>query len=594
MLRTTHSTGVRNGNVRKTIWFVGLSSLGMLCHLAPGWATPVRPQSSSNDRKQLPESPAIDRQSPSCTATLQMTPPERIEANYGARQGKQPQPEALAADRRSPSCIPPQIAPPQSIAADGGNTDDDAMAQVRSVAELSDVQPTDWAYQALQALAERYGVAIGYPDRTFRGNQPLTRDEFAAALARVLDEISQQLALGREQAAQLQEDFATAQRLQESYGTIAKSTRSRLDDLDQTVATLERNQLSTTSKLTGQTILVPTDGTNARTTVLTRIRLNLQTSFAPNTLLLTQLEAGNNGNDAIGRVQSRSPNLLGTLGLLADGGGLTYVGVNNAVHLNKLYYSFQPAPEFTVVVGARLSPRDFIDYNRFANDFDGDPTKNFSSSFFTNNPLIVQNQIDQPGGAGAVLTWKSASLPLAVRALYVAADAERPDRQITKGGLFGDRNQGSVEVEYDFSLDIVARFQFTKATVNNVDIVAGGINAEWAINPQFAVFGRFAIGHYSGFNPLLNQDLDLHPKSWSAGFIARRIFIPGSTAGVAIGQPFVTRDLGNATQTNLEAFYSFLLNDNISVTPALTVVNSPNNRDRGTIFEWFLRLVYSF
>lgn len=31
------------------------------------------------------------------------------------------------------------------------------LAQITSVSELSDVQPTDWAYQALQSLVEQYG-----------------------------------------------------------------------------------------------------------------------------------------------------------------------------------------------------------------------------------------------------------------------------------------------------------------------------------------------------------------------------------------------------------------------------------------------------
>ena len=34
---------------------------------------------------------------------------------------------------------------------------DDPMAQVTSVSQLKDVQPTDWAFQALQALVERSG-----------------------------------------------------------------------------------------------------------------------------------------------------------------------------------------------------------------------------------------------------------------------------------------------------------------------------------------------------------------------------------------------------------------------------------------------------
>ena len=32
----------------------------------------------------------------------------------------------------------------------------DAMLQVTFVSQLSDVQPTDWAFQALQSLVERY------------------------------------------------------------------------------------------------------------------------------------------------------------------------------------------------------------------------------------------------------------------------------------------------------------------------------------------------------------------------------------------------------------------------------------------------------
>ncbi len=39
------------------------------------------------------------------------------------------------------------------------------MAQVTSVSQLSDVKPTDWAFQALQSLVERYGCIVGYPDK---------------------------------------------------------------------------------------------------------------------------------------------------------------------------------------------------------------------------------------------------------------------------------------------------------------------------------------------------------------------------------------------------------------------------------------------
>jgi hypothetical protein len=61
------------------------------------------------------------------------------------------------------------------------------LAQVATVDELSDVFPSDWAYTALQNLVETYGCIEGYPNRTFRGNQALTRYEFAAGLNACLD-----------------------------------------------------------------------------------------------------------------------------------------------------------------------------------------------------------------------------------------------------------------------------------------------------------------------------------------------------------------------------------------------------------------------
>ncbi|HEY9297337.1 MAG TPA: iron uptake porin, partial [Phormidium sp.] len=58
----------------------------------------------------------------------------------------------------------------------------DSLEQVTSVSQLRDVQPTDWAFQALQSLVERYGCIEGYPDQTYRGNRAMTRYEFAAGL----------------------------------------------------------------------------------------------------------------------------------------------------------------------------------------------------------------------------------------------------------------------------------------------------------------------------------------------------------------------------------------------------------------------------
>jgi hypothetical protein len=160
--------------------------------------------------------------------------------------------------------------------------------------------------------------------------------------------------------------------------------------------------------------------------------------------------------------------------------------------------------------------------------------------------------------------------------------------------LFGDRNQGSVELQYSFSKALVTRLQYTSATVNGTAINAGGFNVEWVFTRRFAAFGRLGIGRYEGFNTVLGQRLSLTPMTWAVGSTIRNIVIPGSVAGLAFGQPFVTGDIGDATQTNFEVYYRFNLNDSVIFSPAFLVVANPNNRAIGTFFEVVVRMTFSF
>ncbi|MEG3934368.1 iron uptake porin [Microcoleus sp. T3_B1] len=131
-------------------------------------------------------------------------------------------------------------------------------AQVNSVSQLSDVKPTDWAFQALQSLVERYGCIVGYPDGTYRGNRALTRYEFAAGLNSCLDRVSELIAAGTTNQI-TGEDLAIVQKLQEEFATELSVLRGRVDALDARTAELEANQFSTTTKLNAEIIVVVTD-----------------------------------------------------------------------------------------------------------------------------------------------------------------------------------------------------------------------------------------------------------------------------------------------------------------------------------------------
>jgi hypothetical protein len=66
-----------------------------------------------------------------------------------------------------------------------------AMAQVTSVSQLKDVQPTDWSYQAIANLISRYGCVAGLPNGTFQPGQPASRADLAALTNACLDRISE-------------------------------------------------------------------------------------------------------------------------------------------------------------------------------------------------------------------------------------------------------------------------------------------------------------------------------------------------------------------------------------------------------------------
>ena len=124
------------------------------------------------------------------------------------------------------------------------------MRQVTSVSQLSDVRPTDWAFQALQSLVERYGCIAGYPDKTYRGNQALTRYEFAAGLNSCLDRVNELIASSTADLVK-KEDLAVLQRLQEQFAAELATLRGRVAVLETRSATLQKQQFSTTTKLNG-------------------------------------------------------------------------------------------------------------------------------------------------------------------------------------------------------------------------------------------------------------------------------------------------------------------------------------------------------
>lgn len=59
---------------------------------------------------------------------------------------------------------------------------------------FSDVNPGDWGYPDMQSVSQRYKVMVGFPDGTFRGNEELTRYQYAQAISQTVPLIRELIA----------------------------------------------------------------------------------------------------------------------------------------------------------------------------------------------------------------------------------------------------------------------------------------------------------------------------------------------------------------------------------------------------------------
>ena len=136
----------------------------------------------------------------------------------------------------------------------------------------------------------------------------------------------------------------------------------------------------------------------------------------------------------------------------------------------------------------------------------------------------------------------------------------------------------------------------SQTTVSGIDLLhesggmVFGVNAEARLTPGVALFGRYGVGTYH--NTVFD---DITLDYWMAGVAFPDLFMLGAIAGIAAGQPIIAAEIGNATQTNFEAFYNFPINDAIRITPTLQVITNAGNQDaNGAIVTGTVRTVFLF
>ena len=499
--------------------------------------------------------------------------------------------------------------------------------QVTSISQFQDVYPTDWAYQALSNLIERYGCVAGYPSGSYLGNRAMTRFEAAALLNACLDRIT--------------EVTDELRRLLKEFEQELAILKGRVDGLEARVGELEATQFSTTTKLKGKSIFVlgavnaggdeslsdPYNEEVGAFTFTYDLRLGLNTSFTGKDLLYTRLRSGNMDSTAW-----EGEGLKGSLTALD-----TASATGDIVTIDRLYYRFPVGDEFTFIAGPLARNTEMLGIKPTAYG------KSKVLDYFggTMGTPGVYNK--ETGGAfGAIWKQKTSKGDPAFSASvsYVSDAGEANDGNPSTGGFMTDNAEGNITGQLAYSskrwgvalgyrygqcgvkfrrgTDFVADNKWHQNCQQVVGFDADGdevfdqrsgaysnnfaVNAFWKPEDSGwipSVSAGWGLSGLSGdFYDLADNDLedDLEDQvadqfqSWMVGLQWSDVFIEGNYLGLAGGQPqFVTSLKGDETTYDgnyaFELWYKFQVTDNISITPAVFYLSRPMGQNTGDQYD---------
>lgn len=485
----------------------------------------------------------------------------------------------------------------------------DNLGQVTSVSQFSDVQPTDWAFQALQSLVERYSCIAGYPNGTFRSHRALSRYEFAAGLNACLDRINELITTGTSDLV-TQQDLATLQRLQQEFSAELATLRGRVDALEIHTSQLEANQFSTTTRLSGEVLFnvsnlfgdkkVGNTDLKSNTDFSDRIRLSLYSSFTGKDQLQIRLQARNvlANNGISGTHMTR---------LSFDG------DEQNDLLIDKINYAFNLSDTVRVKVdvnNAELYNNTFI----FSPDL-GSDSKGSISRYGRSNPIYRQGA----GGAGFTVEIKPKN-SLTLTAAYLVPKANNP----TNGnGLFDGSNTAFGQVAFQASkalnigLSYAHTYQNTASGINLFGSTGSNlanqpfgkvatVSNHYTVETTFQPSKKLTLAAWTGYTNAtaeagVNKGKNADAFYWATLLSLKDFGRDGNLLGIIFGQPpkITNNDIkanqDKDTSYHLEGIYQVKINDHIILTPGLLVIFNPeHNNNNSTQYVGTLRTTFTF
>jgi len=525
------------------------------------------------------------------------------------------------------------------------------MGQVTNVNQLRDVAPTDWAYEALRSLVDRYGCISGFPNQTYRGNQPLSRYEFAAGLNSCLNQIERLIASGSNSSVE-QPDLENIERLSQEFEAELASLGGRVDEIESRTAILEDSQFSTTTKLQGEVAFqlaqafgdevaagLDNDGAgiegnpdlDSEVVFTNKVRLQLVSSFTGKDKLFTRLSAGNLGNSFQGITNTRE-------GRFAHDGF-----ANNDIVVDRLHYSFPVGENLNVTAMAVLGAHHFYaeTFNSGLNT--GGGATGALTRFGERNPIYRQGIARSTAGIGAKYTVGE---KLEFSAGYIAPNAAlASDENGLAAGSFSALGQVTVKPfeglkvgatyvrgydneqtrlnddpdtpEIEFA-DPRGSFLWGGTGTNAANFRGVGLeNSPVATNTfgaqfEFDVNSKISVRGWGGYTDanIINEGEGNNGSAeiwnYAAAFVLSDVIKEGNLAALIVGaEPYLTSinadgaDGDEAIEADVpihvEALYKYQFNDNISITPGVIWLPTPNqDGDNSDIVIGTVRTTFTF
>jgi hypothetical protein len=432
--------------------------------------------------------------------------------------------------------------------------------QVTSITQFSDVYPTDWAYQALANLIERYGCVAGYPNGTFRGNRAMTRYEAAALLNACLDRIT--------------EVTDELRRLIKEFETELAVIRGRVDGLEARVGELEATQFSTTTKLKGKATFVTgamnseDDSAKAdddKFSFSYDYRLGLKTSFTGKDLLFARLRAGNMKDGSAFSGGFRKLDVSGMEG--------------NTFELDRLYYKFPVSTGLSAIVGPMARNTESLGMKPTA--YTVKTLNMFGGQFGAGN---VYNK--ETGGLVGLI-WKqkvAKGEPRLTAALnYVADDGEQAS---SSAGMFTDESKANTTAQVGYGnkkwgAALGYRYGQCGAGFGTGYYKSQSCGDETVESHNFALNGFWRPAE-TGFIPSVSasygwSDLEGSTveelQTWMVGFQWDKVADTSHSFAVGFGAPLYVSsqegDAPDAPELAWEASLKYKVSNNITLIPAI-------------------------